>query len=178
MRQLNEQKFCGWCGSKVERIGEWVTRCQTCAYVHHVNPSPCSNLLAVRNGKVLMVKRAQEPKKDYYDLPGGYAEIADASIEEAALREFEEEIGISREHLADISYLTSKKAPPYEWHGTVLYNLAFYFVCTLKDSASPIELDTNENSEFIWVTHQDLSDIPFAWDIDKEVLESFFKAGT
>ncbi len=175
MRELNEQKFCGWCGSEVRYIAEWASECTGCGYKNYLSPKPCSNIVVVKDGKVLMVRRAIEPHMSKYDLPGGFAEFGDVSMEEASLREFEEETGLSRAHVSDLAYLGSRKSPPYNWQNTNIQNLSFFYVCTLNDDAPETQLDSSENSEVLWVGATDLPNIDFAWDIDKELLEKYFE---
>lgn len=122
-----------------------------------------------------MVKRAIHPEKGKYDLPGGYAELTDTSMEEATLREFEEEVGLSREHVDNLVYLGSKKSPAYNWQNANVQNISFFYVCNLRDDAPAIKLDESENSEVIWVGKPDLPNIDFAWDIDREMLEKYFE---
>ncbi|MBX3429275.1 MAG: NUDIX hydrolase [Hyphomonadaceae bacterium] len=45
------------------------------------------------NDRLLLIRRASEPFKDQYALPGGFAEIGE-TVEAAALRELKEETGI------------------------------------------------------------------------------------
>lgn len=174
MRQLNEQKFCGWCGSKVVYFAEWASECIDCGYKNFINPNPCSNIIIVRDDAVLMVKRAMEPGKGKYDLPGGFTEVTDMSMEDATLREAEEELGIPRTAFGALRYLGSKKSPPYHWKGTEVQNLSFYYVCQLNKDAPDFQLDMSENSEIIWVKIEDLPNIDYAWDIDRQMLEKYF----
>lgn len=44
-------------------------------------------------GKIVLIKRANEPFKGYYALPGGIVEYGE-SVEDAVLREVEEETGL------------------------------------------------------------------------------------
>ncbi|MEM1578981.1 MAG: NUDIX hydrolase [Archaeoglobaceae archaeon] len=44
-------------------------------------------------GKIVLIKRANDPFKGYYALPGGIVEYGE-SVEEAVLREVEEETGL------------------------------------------------------------------------------------
>ncbi len=175
LRQLNEQKFCGWCGAEVIYKSEWMSECTSCKYRKFINPNPCSNIIVVKDNSILMVKRAIEPGLGKYDLPGGFAEVTDQSMEDATLREFEEELGISRNDVTALAYLGSKKSPTYEWQGTAVQNFSFYYVCELKDGAQIMNLDLSENSEITWITKQDLPNIDFAWDIDKQMLEKYFE---
>lgn len=44
-------------------------------------------------GRILLIKRKNEPFKDYYALPGGIVEYGE-TVEEGLLREVEEEVGV------------------------------------------------------------------------------------
>lgn len=50
----------------------------------------------VKDGKVLLLKRAHEPFEGYWVLPGGHVE-RNETVEEAAVREMKEELGIDVE---------------------------------------------------------------------------------
>ena len=67
--------------------------CQACGFVFWQNSKPCAGVLVVRYGRLLLVKRAFEPFKDWWDVPGGF--LADGEHPEAgAVRELREETGL------------------------------------------------------------------------------------
>jgi len=47
----------------------------------------------IKDNKILLIKRKNEPFKGKWALPGGFVEYGE-KVEEAVLREFEEEVGI------------------------------------------------------------------------------------
>jgi 8-oxo-dGTP diphosphatase len=53
-----------------------------------------ASVALVRDGKVLLIKRAYEPYKDLWTLPGGRIEPGE-TIEQCAAREITEEVGIT-----------------------------------------------------------------------------------
>ena len=59
--------------------------------------------LVVRDGRVLLVKRAREPLKDKWSLPGGLVELGE-TLESAVVREIREETGleVNVEELVDV----------------------------------------------------------------------------
>lgn len=175
IRQLNEQKFCGWCGSAVKYKDTWVSKCTSCKYENYINPKPCSNTIIVKNGLVLLARRAIEPALGKFDLPGGFADITDQSMEETVLREVKEELGITSKDLGEVYYFTSKKSPIYNWQNTGIQNLSFFYVCKLKNDSRVIKVNKEENSEIIWITKNDLPNIDFAWDIDRQMLIRYFE---
>ena len=94
---MEEKRFCYYCGEKlIEKSfqGRMHRYCQNCDRIHYENPLPAVATLVVNNAnQLLLVKRSVEPAKGEWCLPGGFIET-DESIEEAALRELEEETGI------------------------------------------------------------------------------------
>jgi len=51
--------------------------------------------------KVLLIQRANDPYRDHWSLPGGFVEI-DEDLDSAALRELEEETGVSGVYLEQL----------------------------------------------------------------------------
>ncbi len=89
--------YCPHCGEKVESTtieGRVRQRCLRCEAVFYVNPLPVvSTLLVNAKSQVLLILRKNEPYKGMWCLPIGFAEV-DESIQDAALRELEEETGV------------------------------------------------------------------------------------
>lgn len=91
-----EAKFCSSCGSELEAReidGTNRTACIRCSFVHWGNYSIGVGALVVKDDKVLLVRRAQEPGKGYWTNPGGYIEQLEP-IAETIEREVLEESGI------------------------------------------------------------------------------------
>jgi ADP-ribose pyrophosphatase YjhB (NUDIX family) len=64
--------------------------CSTCGFVDYVNPRIVTGVVAHADEKVLLCRRAIEPRRDFWTLPAGFLELGE-SIEEGALREAREE---------------------------------------------------------------------------------------
>lgn len=56
--------------------------------------TPASSAILQRDGRLLLIRRKHPPAADLYAFPGGRAEAGETP-EETALREFQEETGIS-----------------------------------------------------------------------------------
>lgn len=89
--------YCSHCGSKVSlKIPEGDNRlrsvCDSCGMIHYQNPLMVAGCLPVHNNQVLLCKRAIEPRKGYWTLPGGFMELGE-TLEQAAARETQEEAG-------------------------------------------------------------------------------------
>lgn len=88
-------KFCSHCGYSVRfAIPEGDDRsrylCDACGTIHYQNPRIVAGTLPIRDGCVLLCRRAISPRKGYWTLPAGFMENAETTIE-AAARETREE---------------------------------------------------------------------------------------
>lgn len=95
---LPPANFCPACG------GELVVRelpdedrprhvCTVCGRILYLNPKLVASVLPVWHGRVLLLRRAFEPRAGTWVFPGGFVEWGETA-EEAAAREAEEEVGI------------------------------------------------------------------------------------
>jgi 8-oxo-dGTP diphosphatase len=91
-----ECKYCCQCGAALEEKSIDHKRrlyCPACGFVQYFNPVPAAAVTIVQEGKILLVKRAVEPKKGLWSLPAGFLEI-DETVEECAVRELREETNL------------------------------------------------------------------------------------
>jgi ADP-ribose pyrophosphatase YjhB (NUDIX family) len=91
-----EINFCSACGQPMESRdidGTLRRACTACSFVHWGNYSIGVGALVEREGKLLLVRRAQEPGRGYWTNPGGYAEQLE-QLHETVCREVFEESGI------------------------------------------------------------------------------------
>lgn len=92
--------FCCFCGSGVTQRhieGKWRDYCERCDTVFYENPLPVASSIVVNEEReVLLVRRKNEPYRDMWCLPIGFAETGE-EIREAALRELQEEAGVRGE---------------------------------------------------------------------------------
>jgi 8-oxo-dGTP diphosphatase len=90
-------QFCPHCGNRL-REQPWDGRarpvCETCGHVVYLNPAPSVAVILRREERVLLVKRNIEPGLGLWSLPGGFIE-EDEDVEQAVIREVEEETGLS-----------------------------------------------------------------------------------
>ena len=87
--------FCSHCGQRVRlAIPEGDDRprylCDDCGTIHYQNPRIVAGTLPVRDGRVLLCRRAIAPRKGYWTLPAGFMENAETTLEAAARETWEE----------------------------------------------------------------------------------------
>jgi len=88
-------KYCSSCGGSVSRRTpendtheRWV--CADCGVVHYQNPLVVVGCVAERNGKILLCKRAIEPRYGYWTVPAGFMELGETMAGAAARETLEE----------------------------------------------------------------------------------------
>ncbi len=90
----NVFKFCPQCQKSIKKTNRLI-QCQYCHFNFYLNPVPTNGLiLENNNGEILLVKRKFPPKKDYWDIPGGFINFKE-TVEESLVREIKEELGIN-----------------------------------------------------------------------------------
>ena len=101
-----EPRFCHQCGGNVLlRHVEAEHRdrliCESCGMVHYLNPRVVAAAVPEIDGaggprRLLLMRRALEPRRGAWTMPGGFVDVGE-STEEAALRESDEEVGLPLE---------------------------------------------------------------------------------
>jgi 8-oxo-dGTP diphosphatase len=112
--------------------------------------------LLVRNGRVLIGRRKIEPRKGYWDLPGGFLEEGEAPID-GLRREFLEETGLHVE--------------PVEWVGAYVdpYDAAFVLGLTWIVEAEGEPVPADDVEELAWFGPDELPE-EMAFASQNEVL--------
>jgi ADP-ribose pyrophosphatase YjhB (NUDIX family) len=90
-------RFCSQCGAPVELRqpeGDTFERhvCTACGEIHYLNPKVVVGAVCHWEGRVLLCRRAIEPRAGWWVVPAGYLERGE-STEEGARREAFEEAG-------------------------------------------------------------------------------------
>ena len=162
-------KYCSQCGSSVSlRIPEDDNReryiCDACDYVHYQNPNNVCGAILTRDDRILLCKRAIEPRYGLWTLPAGFMENGE-TVAEAACREADEEANAKAK---DVS-LFAVFSMPY------ISQVYIMFAGELTDdeiSAGPESLDVGLFTE---------DEIPWdelAFPVVGESLKMYFAQGT
>ncbi|HNP37844.1 MAG TPA: NUDIX hydrolase [Woeseiaceae bacterium] len=101
---LPPMKYCSQCGAEVtqrtppgDNRKRWV--CERCDTVHYQNPNLVVGCVAEKDGKILLCRRAIDPRRGYWTVPAGFMELGESLAEGAARETLEEacaEIEIGR----------------------------------------------------------------------------------
>ena len=158
-------RFCSNCGAKLDyRIPEGDDRprfvCDSCQVVHYQNPKIVVGCIPEWEDKILLCKRAIEPRLGKWTLPAGYLENSE-TLAEGAHRETLEEAD------ADVEILS-----PY-----AMFDLPFIsqiyllFRARLRDSRFG---PTAESSKVRLITEEDIPWDDLAFNVIKETLVRYF----
>jgi ADP-ribose pyrophosphatase YjhB (NUDIX family) len=96
MGALDGWAFCPLCGEAIEKIQDRA-ECTACGYVAYANPAPGAEAVCFDDrGRVLLGRRALDPGKGLWDLPGGFLHEDEHPLD-ALRREIREETALEIE---------------------------------------------------------------------------------
>ncbi|MBI2552454.1 GNAT family N-acetyltransferase [Candidatus Uhrbacteria bacterium] len=132
------------------------TTCELCAFE---NPKPTATAIVIRDGKILVAKRNEEPFKDQWDFLGGYLHKGETP-EQALRRELKEELGVGVRSETLIGAFPGTAS--YKDHKYPV--LSFAYLAELQGEPRL----NHENSELAWVPLKELNTIAF--DSNQDIL--------
>lgn len=88
-------RFCSECGARVEQRvpeGDNIPRhvCPACQTIHYVNPKIVVGCIPEWGNRILLCKRAIEPRYGLWTLPAGFMENGETTVEGASRETLEE----------------------------------------------------------------------------------------
>ena len=135
-------RFCPDCGVALAASAEpHHAVCEACGAHHWRNAKPCAGALIVRDGRVLLARRAVDPRRGAWDVVGGFLE-PDEDPAEGARREVAEETGLT----ARLTRLLGFFPDTYGDDGT--YTLNIYFEADVGDDVPVARSDVAELAWF------------------------------
>lgn len=94
---FTQVNFCPRCGTPINlenKFGKVRPVCPSCRWIYFADPKVAAAVLVEQDGRVLLVRRANEPFRGLWTLPAGFVD-ADEDPARAAARECEEETGLT-----------------------------------------------------------------------------------
>ncbi len=161
---------CPDCGSKnIQTLlngRKW--NCPDCGFDLYNNVASAVGVFVLNEkGEMLFEKRAKEPRKGFYTVPGGFCE-PEESLEESAIRECLEETGIK---INEAKYVCSRP-------NTYLYKNITYKTCdSFFEARLPEgfqiknqESEVSDSKFFQVKSKEDIDKIPLAFESVKNAL--------
>ena len=149
-----DYRFCPLCGRTplVSERGGRAKRCLACHRTFHSAPHAAVNALIMdAERRVLLTRRAIDPSKDLWDVPGGFVDVGE-SLEEGLRREVREELGVD----IRIHQLSGSYADVYGGDATPV--VAIYYLASI---AGGVPAAGHEVSELRWFRGDDLPILAF-----------------
>ncbi len=143
-------KFCSYCGAPLPAPPP--TTCRACGTSHWSDAKPCAGALVTREGRLLLVRRARDPWRGLWDVPGGFCG-PEEHPKAAAAREVREETGLA----VRVGEILGMWMDRYGASGPDAdkATLNIYFHAVL-DGAAELVRDPNEVAEIAWCEADDL----------------------
>ena len=132
-------------------------------HILYVNPKLVVNVIVERRGRLLLMRRAIEPRYGAWTMPGGFLEI-DESVEECAAREALEETGV-KVSIVDIVGVYSKPTP----EGPGIVSIVF------RGRASGRASPGREALEVRWFRPEEIPWEELAYDTTRWALRDWLK---
>ena len=159
-------KFCSSCGSEVVlSIPEGDDRerfvCSSCELIHYVNPRVIVGTVPVYEGRVLLCRRAIEPRMNYWTLPAGFMENGETTPEGAARETWEE----ARARVSNLQLYRVFDVP-------YISQVYMFYRCHLNEGAYGVGPESLESALYA------RDEIPWdqiAFPVVKETLKEFFE---
>ena len=159
-------KFCSSCGSTVElKIPESDNRhrfvCGACKEIHYQNPKVVTGCISEWQDKVLICKRAIEPKKGLWTLPAGFMENGE-TVQQGAARESLEE---ANAEMQDMKLFSVYSIP----HISQVYT---FYIATVKDGVASAG---DESLETKFVSEEEMPWDELAFPVVRETLKLYYQ---
>lgn len=161
-------RFCPLCGKPLRTFGTHPLVCSN-GHEYYRNPKPCNAVILENpHGEILLLRRAAEPRKGYWDLPGGFVELGE-TLEESMLREMQEEVGFRTHRLRYVSSCPGR----YQYHDENYHILTFLFYA--RTSRTRI-IKTDEFSEARFFARHKIPLTKIAFPGLRAALKKFIKS--
>ncbi|TWT98651.1 NUDIX hydrolase [Stieleria varia] len=153
-------QFCPRCGEANQSPASIPFRCAACGMTLFFGPvAAVGGLIVNEKGELLLVRRARNPGKGRWGLPGGFVDRGE-TIEQALQREVIEETQLRLvEQILLVTFPNS-----YDYHGVVSPVIDLFYLCRIDNDAE-IKLARDELDHFVWT-------IPTAGHLDNMAFES------
>lgn len=165
-----DYKFCPYCAKPLsirieeEKNGKY---CQKCNWTHYPTEHVAPAGIMLSGPEILLVRRNKEPRKGKWQLPSGFKEWGETTLQ-ALERELREELDIS---LRRSLWFDEKRSSEDPRNPGVL--VVFYKV---KWRGKPINNESRENMAIQWFNLNNRLP-PIAWQTHKKILKRLKKMG-
>lgn len=159
---LTQVNFCPRCGTPIsleKKYGKVRPICPACGWMYFADPKVAAAVLVEQDGRVLLVRRANEPFRGLWTLPAGFVD-AEEDPASAAVRECEEETGLTVRVTRVVDVIAGREHP----------RGADFVIVYAAQIESGILLAGDDADEVGWFERFELP--PLAFKATRQVLET------
>jgi ADP-ribose pyrophosphatase YjhB (NUDIX family) len=166
---LHGWRYCPRCRTELEGDEKRV-ECPSCGFVAYANPAPTATaVITDREGRVLLCRRAIEPDKNLWDLPGGFVDEGEHPLE-ALHRELREEAGLEIEPGEFLGVWMDR----YGYDSPALSTLNLYWTARVLGGD---ERAADDVAELRWFAPEELPWDQLAFHVNEKVLSAWLRRG-
>ncbi|MFG0253732.1 MAG: NUDIX domain-containing protein [Rhodopirellula sp. JB053] len=137
--------YCPRCGAPNPKVGVIPFHCGECDFAFYFGPvAAVGGLILDDNDRLLVVRRARDPGKNQWGLPGGFIDRCETA-EEALAREIREETQLT---VASCDLLMTGPII-YKHHGVIGHVIDLFYLCRVE-SCDNVRLAQSELCEYRW----------------------------
>lgn len=152
-----EMNYCRRCGAALSKISDSAFICDNTHRLYVNGIATVSVFFVSSDNRVLLSVRGIEPHKGMLDSVGGFVDTGE-SLEEAAIREIKEEIGLNPDEYEPLQYICSA-ANDYPFDGEIVSIVGVSFVSRLRPTAVPSPADDVADVKYVPINDIDMSQI-------------------
>ena len=167
MHPLFQFNYCPKCGSSSFVEHNFKSKiCNDCGFIYYFNCSASTAAFIMDSaGRLMAVRRANDPAKGTLDLPGGFVD-PDETAEEAVKREVKEETGLEISRLRYMFSIPNR----YLYSGFEVHTVDLFFECQVDDVSMAKAND--DASEIIFLQPNEINPEDFGLDsIRKSIIK-------
>lgn len=160
-------QYCPRCGEKRLQANDAKSiACRACGFVYYHGTAAVALAIVEYAGKIILTRRAREPRKGFLGLPGGFVDYGE-NLEDALVRELQEELNLA---VSAPVYLCSQ-SERYPFREVVYCTSVAVFVAGVEDLVNAAARD--DISEFLLVRPDEIDPGKIAFESHRAALRRY-----
>ncbi len=168
MDPMDVYKFCLKCGGKLTPKAEFSLQCSDCGFRFFQNGQAAIGAIIENDqGQILVTKRAYDPGKGQWDLPGGFTHPYETA-EQTIKREIKEELGVE----IAIDHYVTNYPNRYSNQGIDIPTLDIYFKVHIVSGEIKVADDVGE---YQFISKEEILNLPMWCESNRKALQAYLQ---